>query len=107
MLHRNETNLNYLQDVDFKLERDDIVKIVNGDLPVAQLANVLNPYTSDVWEQQPAPVSVSGAKVLYFGMNKKIYPTQPNFKEVLIVELSDKDTAKFSGKKLYIMLDKI
>lgn len=99
-----ETHLNYIQNVDFMEVRPLMVDIAEGKRPVEDLVDFLSRVTSDQWSTEAGEVSLKGAELVYFGMNKRSFPTMPTFNEVMIIKLSDEHTIKFAGKKLYLMV---
>lgn len=99
-----ETNLNVIQHIDFEKDRVLLVDIYEGRQPVSRLADLLRRETTTEWTEEPGEASMAGASVVYFGANSRRLPTLPKFKEVMIVKLSEKDTIKFAGQKLFFML---
>lgn len=99
-----ETNLNVIQHIDFEKDRALLVDIYEGRQPVSRLADLLRRETTTEWTEEPGEASMAGASVVYFGANSRRLPTLPKFKEVMIVKLSEKDTIKFAGQKLFFML---
>lgn len=99
-----ETNLNVIQHINFEKDRELLVDIYEGRQPVTRLADLLTRETTTAWSEAPGEASLAGAQVVYFGANSRRLPTLPKFKEVMTVKLSDKDTIKFAGKKLFFML---
>lgn len=99
-----ETNLNFIQHIDFEKDRELFVEVYEGRQPVAVLADLLKRETTTEWSDVPGEASLAGASVVYFGANSRRLPTLPKFKEVMIVKLSEKDTIKFAGQKIFFML---
>lgn len=81
-----------------------MVDINDDKRPVEDLVDFLSRVTSDQWSSEAGEVSLKGAELVYFGMNKRSFPTMPTFNEVMIIKLSDENTIKFAGKKLYLMV---
>lgn len=101
-----ENNLNFIQHCDFEADRELFVDVYEGRQPVSRLADLLTRETTTEWRDVPGEASLSGASVVYFGANSRRLPTLPMFKEVMIVKLSEQDTIKFAGQKIYFMLGK-
>ncbi len=102
----SETNLNVIQHVDFEKDRDLFIEIYEGRQPTSRLADLMTRETTTEWMDVPGEASFSGASVVYFGANTRRLPTLPIYKEVMVVKLSEQDTIKFAGKKLFFMLGK-
>lgn len=102
----SETNLNVIQHVDFEKDRELFVEIYEGRQPASRLADLMTRETTTDWTDVPGEASFSGASALYFGANTRRLPTLPIYKEVMVVKLSEQDTIKFAGKKLFFMLGK-
>ena len=67
-----KTNLNYIQDIDFKADRELIMEVVDEKRTIADVtATLLARYTADAWSKEAGEFSTRGAKLIYFGDNKR------------------------------------